>query len=105
MTLMTSQGHDMTNARVTEGRKRHGGTPLVVAAMVATLGVLGMLFVDHGPWSKPKVQTAAAATYSTTGEAARAADATVVPTEAKASIEPDPPGPKPVHPVNPNASQ
>ncbi|QOZ27341.1 hypothetical protein [Bradyrhizobium sp. CCBAU 51753] len=86
-------------------RKRHGGTPLVVAAVVAALGVLGMLIVDHGPWNKPKLQPAAHANYSTTGEAARAAGATVLPTEPKAPLEPDPPGPKPVHPANPNAPQ
>ncbi|WP_249147785.1 hypothetical protein [Bradyrhizobium jicamae] len=89
--------------RMTEGRKRHGGLPLVVAAVVAILGVVGMLIVDHGPWSKPRVQTAANANYSTTGEAARAAGAAVNSTEPRARIEPAPPGPRPVQPVNPDA--
>jgi hypothetical protein len=80
---------------------RHGGVPLFVAAAVAVLGVVGMLIVDHGPWNKPKVQTAEVAHYSTTGEAARAVGAMVVPTEPKSQLEPDAPGPKPVHPVNP----
>ncbi len=80
---------------------RHGGLPLFVAAMVAVLGVIGMLIVDHGSWNKPKVQTAAMAHYSTTGEAARAVGAIVVPTEPKSQLEPDAPGPKPVHPANP----
>ena len=93
--------HTVTAHTINE-RNRHGGAPLVVAAVVATLGVLGMLMVDHGPWSKPKVQPAVSANYSTTGEAARAAGATVMPTEPKAPLEPDPAGPKPVHPVNPN---
>jgi len=36
-----------------------------------------------------------------TGEAARAAGAQVMPTEPKLQVEPEPPVPKPVHPVNP----
>jgi hypothetical protein len=82
---------------------RHGGAPLMVALAVALFGVLGMLIVDHGPWSKPKVRNAIVANYSTTGEAARAAGATVAPTEPKPRLEPVPPGPEPVHPANPPA--
>jgi hypothetical protein len=41
------------------------------------------------------------ANYSSTGEAARAAGAKVMPTESKLRVEPQPPVPKPVHPVNP----
>ena len=80
---------------------RRGGGPLKVAIAVAVLGVLGMLIVDHGPWNKPKVQPAFMASYSSTGEAARAAGAQVMPTEQKLQVEPEPPVPKPVHPVNP----
>jgi hypothetical protein len=81
--------------------KRRGGTPLVVAIVIAVLGILGMLMVDHGPWNEPKVHTAEVANYSTTGDAARAAGATVMPTEPKPRLEPDAPGPKPVHPISP----
>ena len=92
----------MAENHPTRGRsKRRGGTPLVVAAAVAALGVCAILIVDHGPWNKPKVQSAVKAAYSTTGEAARAAGATITPTEPKPAIEPLPAGPKPVHPVNP----
>jgi hypothetical protein len=80
---------------------RRGGAPLKVAITVAVLGVLGMLIVDHGPWNKPNVQPAFFASYTSTGEAARAAGAHVMPTEPKLQVEPDPPVPKPVHPVNP----
>lgn len=82
---------------------RSGGAPLMVAIGVAVFGVMSMLIVDHGPWSKPKVQHPVVANYSTTGEAARAAGAQVIPTEPKLEVEPDPPVPKPVHPVNPPA--
>jgi hypothetical protein len=69
--------------------------------VIAVLGVFGMLIVDHGPSNKPKVQTAAMADYATTGDAARAVGATVMPTEAKPQLEPVAPGPRPVHPANP----
>ena len=64
--------------------------PVVVALAVAIFGVLAMLVVDHGPWSRPHLQTANVAAYKTTGEAARAAGATVMP-----------PAPKPAQPANP----
>ena len=80
---------------------RSGGTPLVVAIAVAVIGMLSILIVDYGPWNKPKVQPAVIAHHSTTGEAARAAGAKVMPTEPRLQVEPDPSGPKPVHPVDP----
>jgi len=82
---------------------RRGGAPLKAAIAVAVLGMLALLIVDHGPWSKPKVQPAFMASYSSTGEAARAVGAKVMPTEPKLQVEPEPPVPKPVHPVNPPA--
>ena len=84
---------------------RRGGMPLVVAIAIAVIGVLSILIVDYGPWNKPKVQPAVIAHYSTTGEAARAAGAKVRPTEPKLQVEPDPSGPKPVHPVSLAAPQ
>jgi len=77
------------------------GRPVVVATAVACFGVLAMLIVDHGPWSRPEVQPAEVANYKTTGEAARAAGATVTPTAPKPVLEPIAPGPEPAQPVNP----
>lgn len=89
------------NRAENEGHARAGRRgPLMVAIVVAVFGVLAMLIVDHGPWSRPQVQTAEVASYKTTGEAAHAVGATVTPTAPKAAIEPDPPGPK-AHPNNP----
>ena len=42
--------------------KRMLGRPVVIAIAVAVFGVLAMLIVDHGPWTRPKVQTAEVAT-------------------------------------------
>jgi hypothetical protein len=81
--------------------KRTRGEPVVAAVAVAVFGMLAMLIVDHGPWTRPQVQTAEVANYKTTGEAARSVGATVTPTAPKASIEPNAPGPKPAQPVNP----
>src|ERR1700712_2143066 len=94
----------MANNHSTEGRTtRRGGMPLAVAIAIAILGVLGMLIVDHGPWNRPQVKTAVVANTTITGDAARDAGATVISTESKRQLEPDAPGPKPVHPANPVA--
>ena len=82
-------------------RASEASDPAKIALAVAIFGVLAMLVVDHGPWSKPKIQTADVHSYSTTGEAARAAGATITKTAPPSAIEPDPPGPKPVQPANP----
>jgi hypothetical protein len=81
--------------------KRTLSHPVVVAMAVAVFGVLGMLIFDHGPGSRPKVQTADIANYKTTGAAARAVGATVTPTAPKSELEPVVPGPKPAQPANP----
>ncbi|WGD54833.1 hypothetical protein QA641_13480 [Bradyrhizobium sp. CB1650] len=77
---------------------RHPG---VIALIVAGLTIAAMLLVDHGPWSRAKVQPAHVALYHTTGEAARAAGADVRPTDPKSAVEPDRPGPKTSPTVNP----
>ena len=75
--------------------------PVMIAIAVATFGLVGMLVVDHGPWSKPQVHTAEMANHRTTGESARAVGATVTPTPPSRGLEPETPGPKPIHPANP----
>ena len=80
--------------------KRGTRSPVVIALAVAVFGMLAMLIVDHGPWSRPHIKTAQMANYTTTGAAAQAAGATVTPTEPKPQLEPIAAGPKPVHPAN-----
>ena len=75
--------------------------PVVIASAIAVFGVLAMLIVDHGPWTRPKVQTAEVASHKTTGDAARAVGAKVTPTAPKSELEPPVPGPKPAEPANP----
>jgi hypothetical protein len=79
--------------------KRAPGGPVMVATAVAGFGVSAMLIVDHGPWNRPQVQTAEVANYKTTGQAARAAGATVTPPAP--GLEPVAPGPMPAQPANP----
>lgn len=77
---------------------RHPG---VIALIVAGMTIAAMMIVDHGPWNRPKTQPAHVAMYATTGEAARAAGAAVLPTQPKSPIEPARPGPKTSPTVNP----
>ena len=81
--------------------KRKGVQPVWVALAIAIVGLVAMLLVDHGPWSRPTPQPAEVANYHTTGAAAHAAGAQVVPTEPKPEIEPTAPGPKPAQPADP----
>jgi hypothetical protein len=74
--------------------------PVVIALAVAVFGIVAMLVVDHGPWSRPMVRTAQV--YTTTAEAAHAVGATVTPTMRQPEIEPIAPGPKPAQPANPD---
>ena len=78
---------------------RHPG---VIAMIVAGVTIAVMLLVDHGPWSRAKVQPAHVAMFHTTGEAARAAGATVLPTDPKSPVEPARPKTSPtINPVTP----
>jgi hypothetical protein len=86
---------------VSEQTKYKSLRPLYVALAIAIFGILAMLLVDHGPWTRPHLQTAEVANYHTTGEAARAAGADVSPTRPDSAIEPEPVVPKPVDPPNP----
>jgi hypothetical protein len=86
---------------VSDHAKHEGVRPVYVALAVAIFGILAMLLVDHGPWTRPHLQTAEVAPYHTTGEAARAAGAVVAPTRPDSPLEPDQPMPKQIDPPNP----
>jgi hypothetical protein len=85
---------------ISDQAKRNAVKPVWVALAIAIFGILAMLAVDHGPWSRPHVQTAEIASHRTTGEATRAAGAAVAPTEPK-RLEPELPVPKQAQPPNP----
>jgi hypothetical protein len=82
--------------------KLRGVRPVWIALAIAIFGILAMLIVDHGPWSRAHVQTAELANHRTTGEAARSAGAAVDQTAPRPALEPEAPGPKPVQPANPD---
>jgi hypothetical protein len=81
--------------------KQDGVWPVWIALAVAVFGIVAMLLVDHGPWTRPQAQSAHVAYFHTTGEAARAAGADVVPTAPKPELEPEPMVPKQAEPPNP----
>jgi hypothetical protein len=68
--------------------------------VVAAVGLLSLLLVDHGPWNRPHA-LATETVYATTAAAAHAVGATVTPTAPKPRLEPVAPGPKPAQPANP----
>jgi hypothetical protein len=86
---------------VSDQAKQKRVRPVWVALAVAVIGMLAMLVVDHGPWARPHAQDPRMAVYQTTGEAAHAVGAKVVPTAPKSELEPDPLGPKRAEPPNP----
>jgi hypothetical protein len=61
-----------------------------------------IFFLVRDRWNHPGIKPPDQAEHSTTGTAARNAGAKLVPSEPKLKVEPDPPGPAPVHPANPN---
>ncbi len=79
-------------------RKGLALTSLAIAFVCAAV-----LFVQvRDRWNSPEVKTAAEAQYTTTGQAARQAGARISQSEPKSAVEPDPPGPKPAQPAQPN---
>ncbi|MEY9279388.1 hypothetical protein [Bradyrhizobium yuanmingense] len=92
----------MTNGRFAYSMSRALRHPGVIALIVAGVTIAAMLVVDHGPWSRAKTQPAHVAMFATTGEAARAAGALVLPTDPKSPIEPQRPKTSPtINPVTP----
>jgi hypothetical protein len=81
---------------------RRSYVPIAIAGAVAVLGLLALLLVDHGPWNRPAVKSPEVIPYTDTAAAAKAAGATVAPTDPKPAIEPVPPGPRPAQPAAPN---
>jgi hypothetical protein len=83
------------------GFNRHF-VPVVIATAVAMIGLGGLLLVNHGPWSKPKIQNETMIQYGTTAASAAAVGATVSPTAPKPEREPSASGPKRVQPAIPD---
>jgi hypothetical protein len=77
-------------------------TPIAVTLAVAVISLLALLFVNPGPLKRLVVKSPEVVPSADTTAAAKAAGATVTPTDPKLAIEPTPPGPKPVQPAAPN---
>jgi hypothetical protein len=75
--------------------------PMLIAIAIAAGGIAGLLLVDHGPWNKPVAEGPATAHYTDTAAAAKAAGATIAPTDPAPILEPAAPGPKPAQPAVP----
>ena len=89
----------MSNAANKVSTLQHRRGPMIASIAVAVFGVLAMLLVDSGPWSRPHLKTAMV-NYGNTATAAKAVGATVTPTQPKPPIEPEAPGPKRAQPVD-----
>ena len=94
-------GLSMTTDRFANSMSSALRHPGVIALIVAGVTIAAMLIVDHGPWNRAKTQPAHVAMYATTGEAAHAVGAKVLPTELRSAVEPERPGPKTSPTVNP----
>jgi hypothetical protein len=79
---------------------RAGLAAISLAVALVCTGVLALLVRDR--WNRPEVKPAEQARYATTGQAAQAAGARVLPTDPKLAVEPAPVGPNPAQPANPN---
>jgi hypothetical protein len=76
--------------------------PVIIATVVAVMGFVGLLLVNHGPWTKPTVKDETMIQYGSTADSAAAVGAAITPTEKKPELEPVAPGPKPVAPAIPD---
>ena len=74
----------------------------LISLAIALACIVALTLQVRDRWNSPEVKTAAQAQHSTTGQAARQAGARISQSEPKPAVEPDPPGPKPAQPANPN---
>ena len=81
--------------------RRGGKGPVAIALVVAIVSVASLTMLVRDRWHAPEIKPATEAQHSTTGQVARAAGATVRPTDPSLAVEPKPAGPKRVQPANP----
>jgi hypothetical protein len=84
-----------------EQRHFRGMHPAAIAVVLAFVCAVILTLLIHDRWSRPEIKPPEVASTTTTGQAARAASATVLPTDPKLRIEPTPAAPPPVQPANP----
>ena len=84
-----------------EQRRFRGTHPVAIALVLALACAIILTILIHDRWSRPAVKPPEVAKATTTGQAARAAGAKVLPTDPKLRVEPTPASPGPVQPANP----
>jgi hypothetical protein len=87
---------------MSEHRQQLGIRPVMAVAAIALVCVVALVFLVRDRWHSPEVKPAEQARASTTGQVARAAGATVLPTDPKLTVEPNEAGPKRAQPAIPN---
>ncbi len=80
----------------TKLREKEFGKPLAIALAVAAMGIATFLIVEFGPWARQPRNLEA------TKAAAESAGAQLIPSVPKLTLNPVPPGPKPVDPTSLN---
>lgn len=83
------------------GMRRDGKAPVTIALAVAIVSVATLTVLVRDRWQSPEIKPAVEAQHSETGDAARAAGATVLPTDRSLTVEPKPAGPPRAQPANP----
>jgi hypothetical protein len=66
-----------------EDSRSNGHVPAMIAGAIAAIGVLALLFVNHGPWNAPEVPSETMIQSGITAAAADAAGVTVTRTPPK----------------------
>jgi hypothetical protein len=76
--------------------------PAIISGGLALVCICILVLLIHDRWSHPHMRPPEVASSTTTGQAARSADAQVLQPDPKLSVEPKPASPGPVQPANPN---
>jgi hypothetical protein len=86
---------------IVTGKPKSRTAVALVSAAIALVCVGALVMLVRDRWHPPEIKSAEQARLSTTGDAARAAGARVMPTDPSLAVEPTPVGPKRAQPADP----